>query len=93
MNPNIEMVDECLIEVFSFLNSLLDDEMELHSEINNAATSMDRLSFIEMHDMFQKQYETLDIIVQDVSKQVLMLEYFSKQASKSYDGLTNFDSN
>jgi len=89
MKPSIGIPDHNLEEVATLLNTLLADEYVLFTKTRNAHWNITGLSFYEMHKLFQAQYETLDIIIDDIAERVRSIGHFALGSLKDFLNVTN----
>ncbi len=89
MKPNIEISDKNLKEVATLLNTLLADEFVLYTKTRNAHWNIQSKNFLEMHKLFEGQYETLETIIDEVAERVRTLGHFAVASLKDYIKLTH----
>jgi starvation-inducible DNA-binding protein len=89
MKPNIEISDKNLKEVATLLNTLLADEFVLYTKTRNAHWNIQSKNFLEMHKLFEGQYETLETIIDDVAERIRTLGHFAVASLKDYLKLTH----
>jgi starvation-inducible DNA-binding protein len=88
MTPNIEIDENHLKEGELLLNTLLADEYVLYTKTRNAHWNIQGQNFIELHKFFENQYQTLDIIIDDVAKRVRALGHFALGSLKDFIAVT-----
>ena len=88
MTPNIEIDENHLKEGEHLLNTLLADEYVLYTKTRNAHWNIQGQNFIELHKFFENQYQTLDIIIDDVAKRVRALGHFALGSLKDFIAVT-----
>lgn len=88
MKPNIEISEDSLKEVATILNSLLADEYVLYTKTRNAHWNVEGKSFMELHKLFEGQYEALDTIVDDIAERVRSLGHFALGSLKNFLSVT-----
>ena len=74
MKPDIEISPENLKESATLLNTMLADEYLLYTKTRNAHWNIQGKNFIEMHKLFESQYDALDILI---SSAISRIEVFS----------------
>jgi starvation-inducible DNA-binding protein len=89
MKPTIGIPDNDLEKVATMLNTLLADEYVLFTKTRNAHWNITGLSFYEMHKLFQAQYETLDIMIDDIAERVRSIGHFALGSLKDFLKVTN----
>jgi starvation-inducible DNA-binding protein len=89
MKPTIGIPDHDLKEVATMLNTLLADEYVLFTKTRNAHWNITGLSFYEMHNLFQAQYEALDIMIDDIAERVRSLGHFALGSMKDFLQVTH----
>ena len=90
MKPNIEISESNLKEVATLLNTLLADEFVLYTKTRNAHWNAHGPGFMELHKLFESQYEALDDIIDEVAERVRTLGHFTVASLKDYLKLTHF---
>jgi starvation-inducible DNA-binding protein len=88
MKTNIEISDNDLKEVATILNSLLADEYVLYTKTRNAHWNVEGKSFMELHKLFEGQYEALATIVDDIAERVRSLGHFALGSLKNFLSVT-----
>jgi starvation-inducible DNA-binding protein len=88
MTPNIDIDENHLKEGELLLNTLLADEYVLYTKTRNAHWNIQGQNFIELHKFFENQYQTLDIIIDDVAKRVRALGHFALGSLKDFIAVT-----
>ena len=88
MKPNIEIAETHLKDVAPILNTLLADEYVLYTKTRNAHWNIQGQNFIELHKFFESQYDTLDIIIDDVAERVRSLGHFALGSLKDFATVT-----
>jgi starvation-inducible DNA-binding protein len=73
MTPNIGIADEHRRSVAAILNALLADEYVLYTKTRNYHWNVVGPRFNDLHAFFQKQYEALDDVVDDVAERIRAL--------------------
>lgn len=88
MKPEIEISTENLKGSATLLNTLLADEYLLYTKTRNAHWNIQGKNFMEMHKLFESQYESLDVIIDDTAERVRALGHFALGSMKSFLNIT-----
>lgn len=91
MKPNIEISDKNLKEVATLLNTMLADEYVLYTKTRNAHWNIQGDNFIELHKLFESQYDALDIIIDDTAERVRALGHFALGSLKDFLRVTQLN--
>ncbi len=89
MKPTIGIPDYDLQEVVTLLNTLLADENVLYTKTRNAHWNITGSNFFDLHRLFQMQYESLDIVVDEIAERVRSLGHFALGSMKDFLSITN----
>ena len=89
MKPTIGIPDYDLQEVVTLLNTLLADENVLYTKTRNAHWNITGSNFFDLHKLFQMQYESLDIVVDEIAERVRSLGHFALGSMKDFLSITN----
>lgn len=73
MKPNIGMADKNRDAVVTLLNTLLSDETVLYIKTRNYHWNVVGPMFNDLHGFFEKQYEVLEHVVDDVAERARAL--------------------
>jgi starvation-inducible DNA-binding protein len=84
MKPEIEISIENLKGSATLLNTMLADEYLLYTKTRNAHWNIQGKNFLEMHKLFESQYEALDIIIDDTAERVRALGHFALGSLKNF---------
>jgi starvation-inducible DNA-binding protein len=84
MRPNIDISDKKLKEVATLLNTLLADEYLLYTKTRNAHWNIQGKNFNELHKFFESQYDSLDVIIDDIAERVRALGHFALGSLKDF---------
>ena len=84
MKPEIEISMEDLKGSATLLNTMLADEYLLYTKTRNAHWNIQGKNFLEMHKLFESQYEALDIIIDDTAERVRALGHFALGSLKNF---------
>lgn len=88
MKPTLEIPNNELEEVATFLNKLLADEYLLYTKTRNAHWNVRGPGFYELHKFFEIQYELLDVMIDDVAERVRSLGHFALGSLKDFLSVT-----
>jgi len=77
MKPNIEISENNLKEVATLLNTLLADEYVLITKTRNAHWNVQGQNFMELHKLFEGQYEAVDNIIDEVAERIRTVGHFA----------------
>jgi starvation-inducible DNA-binding protein len=91
MKPNIEISDKNLKEVATLLNNILADEYVLYTKTRNAHWNIQGDNFMELHKLFETQYDALDIIIDDTAERVRSLGHFALGSLKDFLSVTQLN--
>ena len=91
MKANIGIKEEDLKEVTLILNTLLADEYLLYTKTRNYHWNITGDNFIELHKLYQKQYEELDEIIDAVAERIRYLGHYSQGRLKDFLKITHLD--
>lgn len=84
MKTDIEISNENLKGVATLLNTMLADEYLLYTKTRNAHWNIQGKNFMELHKLFESQYEALDIIIDDTAERVRALGHFALGTLKDF---------
>jgi len=84
MKLNIDISEEKLKLVATSLNTLLADEFILYTKTRNAHWNIQGKNFIEMHKLFESQYDSLNVIIDDIAERVRALGHFALGSLKDF---------
>jgi len=88
IKPNIELAEDDLKEVATILNSLLADEYVLYTKTRNAHWNVEGKSFMELHKLFESQYDALETNIDDIAERVRSLGHFALGSLKNFLSVT-----
>jgi starvation-inducible DNA-binding protein len=91
MKPNIEISDKNLKDVATLLNILLADEYVLYTKTRNAHWNIQGDNFIELHKLFESQYELLNTTIDDTAERVRALGHFAIGSLKDFLQVTQLN--
>jgi len=88
IKPNIEILDADLKQVATILNTLLADEYVLYTKTRNAHWNVEGKSFMELHKLFEGQYDALATTIDDIAERVRSLGHFALGSLKNFLSVT-----
>jgi len=88
---NIGLSRDHRAKVVSILNTVLADEFVLYTKSRRFHWNVEGPNFSELHELFQKQYEQLAEIVDDVAERARALDGAAVGSLKEYLDLTRLD--
>ncbi|MBK7497839.1 MAG: DNA starvation/stationary phase protection protein [Ignavibacteriales bacterium] len=88
MKPNIEISEINLKASALLLNTLLADEYLLYTKTRSAHWNVQGQNFIEMHNFFETQYDSLEVIIDNVAERVRALGHFALGSLKDFIDIT-----
>ena len=91
MKPTLGIPDHDINEVVNFLNVLLADEYVLYTKTRNAHWNVCGPTFYQLHKLFQSQYETLDVAIDDIAERVRSLGHFALGSLKDFLSVTQMN--
>jgi starvation-inducible DNA-binding protein len=91
MKANIGIKDEDLQAIALFLNTLLADEFVLYTKTRNYHWNITGDNFIELHKLYEKQYEELEEIIDLVAERVRYLGHNAEGRLKDFLKITHLD--
>ena len=91
MKANIGIPDQGLEEIANLLNTLLADEYIIYTKTRNAHWNVSGPNFLELHQLFQTQYEGLDTIIDDIAERVRSLGHYSLGSLKDFLHVTHME--
>jgi starvation-inducible DNA-binding protein len=89
MRPNLGISDKNLQTVSEALNKLLADEMVLYIKAKNCHWNIEGLNFAEMHLFFEKQFQMIDKIIDEIAERVRTIGHFTEARLSDYLKLTS----
>lgn len=89
MKPNIGITENHLKEVADLLNVLLADEFVVYTKTRSAHWNIQGQNFMELHKFFETQYESLDVIIDDLAERIRMLGHFALGSLKDFLSITH----
>ena len=91
MQANLGITDPHLQAVAPELNKLLADEFVLYAKTRNYHWNVEGSNFMEMHKLYEGQYEQLDEIIDNVAERIRTLGHYAQARLKDYTRLTNLE--
>lgn len=70
--------------VVTFLNILLADEYVLYTKTRTAHWNIDGSNYFELHVFLENQYNTLDVIIDDLAEQIRSLGHYALGSLKDF---------
>ncbi|GIK87620.1 MAG: DNA starvation/stationary phase protection protein [Betaproteobacteria bacterium] len=89
--PEIGIAEKQRQAVVAILNTVLADEFVLYTKTRRFHWNVQGPDFSELHDLFQKQYEQLGQIVDDVAERARSLDGVAAGSLEEYVRLTRLD--
>jgi len=84
MNQAIEIPDQTNEVVVTFLNLLLADEYVLYTKTRTAHWNIDGSNYFELHVFLENQYNTLDIMIDEIAEQIRSLGHYALGSMKDF---------
>ena len=91
MSIDIGIPEEGRLAVVDFLRSLLADEFTLYLKTRNFHWNVVSLNFIELHKLFESQYEALDDVVDEVAERIRSLASWAPAGLAEYQSLARLE--
>jgi|SRR6516225_2339768 len=91
MAVNIGIPEKHLQAVANQLQILLADEYILYTKTRNYHWNVEASNFMEMHKLFESQYEELDEIIDAVAERIRKLGHHTEARLKDFLSLTRLD--
>lgn len=91
MHPNIGLEDKQRFGSAEILNHLLADEYVLYTKTRNYHWNVTGRDFHELHSFFEKQYEVLDEIIDDVAERVRALGFNAFGSLEQFKKMTRLE--
>lgn len=89
MKANIGILDSNSETVALELNKLLANEFVLYTKTRKSHWNVQSSNFMQLHKLFQEQYEELDNIVDDVAERVREIGHFAEGRLADFLSLTD----
>lgn len=89
MKAEIGITKENLTKVGHVLNQFLADEFLLYTKTRNAHWNVEGPDFYEKHQLFEKQYEQLDDIMDSVAERIRSLGHYPVATLSGFLALTH----
>lgn len=84
MNPLAKNSDQNNKVVVTFLNLLLADEYVLYTKTRTAHWNVDGLNYFETHVFLENQFNTIDVIIDDLAEQIRSHGHFALGSLKDF---------
>jgi starvation-inducible DNA-binding protein len=88
MKLDIGITEKNLQAVANELQKVLADEFVLYAKTRNYHWNVEGGSFIELHKLYESQYEELDVIMDDVAERIRQLGHYAEAQLKDFVKLT-----
>jgi starvation-inducible DNA-binding protein len=88
MHANIGIPEGHLQPLSTLLNTLLADEYVLYTKTRHYHWNVTGASFMELHKLFESQYEQLDTIIDDTAERSRALGHFALGSLKQFIAIT-----
>lgn len=88
MHANIGIPEGHLQPLSTLLNTLLADEYVLYTKTRNYHWNVTGTSFMELHKLFESQYEQLDEIIDSTAERNRVLGHFALGTLKDFLAIT-----
>ncbi len=89
MKPSIGITTDHLASVSHALSTILADEFVLYAKTRSAHWNVEGADFYSKHIFFEKQYEELDEIMDEVAERIRMLGHYAPAKLHEYLELTH----
>jgi starvation-inducible DNA-binding protein len=91
MKPTIGIPEAHLQAVANEMQKLLADEFVLYTKTRNYHWNIEGPSFMELHLFYEKQYEQLDTIVDDVAERIRAIGHHAEARIKDFAQLSRLE--
>lgn len=88
MKINIGITEKNLQAVSSELQKLLADEFVLYTKTRNYHWNIEGANFMELHKIYESQYEMLDEIMDSVAERIRQLGHYAEGQLKDFIKIT-----
>ena len=88
MKANIGISKAHLQPLATMLNTLLADEYVLYTKTRNYHWNVTASNFMELHKLFEGQYEELDTVIDDIAERSRALGHYSLGSLKQFLAVT-----
>ncbi len=88
MKANIGIGENHLQPLATMLNTLLADEYVLYTKTRNYHWNVTGANFMEMHKLFESQYEWIDSAIDDIAERSRSLGHYSLGSLKQFLTIT-----
>jgi starvation-inducible DNA-binding protein len=89
MKRSFEIPDQPNV-VVTFLNLLLADEYILYTKTRTAHWNIDGSNNFELHVFLENQYNTLDIMIDEIAEQIRSLGHYALGSLKDFLSIDQF---
>ncbi len=91
MKANIGIPETHLAKIAQNLNVLLADETILYTKTRNYHWNYEGINFMEMHKLYEGQYEELAEFIDEIAERIRMLGHFAEGRLKDYVKLARLE--
>jgi len=84
MNPSIGIQNKEVDAAAIYLNTLLADEYALFTKTRDAHWNITGPKFYELHKLFEKQFEAIDAMIDDIAERVRSLGHLTLGSMKDF---------
>ncbi len=91
MKANIGIPEKEIEEIVILLNTLLADEFVLSTKTRNAHWNINGPNFLELHKLFESQYDELDEIIDKLAERIRSLGHYALGSLKDFLSVTHMD--
>jgi starvation-inducible DNA-binding protein len=89
MKANLGIAEKESQQVALEMNKVLADEFVIYTKTRNYHWNVEGSNFMEMHKLYQTQYEQLDDIIDDVAERIRTIGHYTEARLKDYVQLTH----
>ncbi|RFM27183.1 Dps family protein [Deminuibacter soli] len=89
MNANIGLSEEHKAGSVKILGRILADEFVLYTKTRNFHWNVEGSNFVEMHTFYEKMYDELDEVFDEVAERIRMLGHYSQGRLKDFLQVTS----
>jgi starvation-inducible DNA-binding protein len=91
MNANIGLTEEQKQQSAMILSRILADEYLLYTKTRNYHWNVEGDNFIEMHEFYERLYNELDEVFDEVAERIRMLGHYSQGRLKDFLKVTSLE--
>jgi starvation-inducible DNA-binding protein len=89
MNANIGLTEEHKKGSAMILGRILADEFVLYTKTRNYHWNVEGNNFVEMHEFYERMYNELDEVFDEVAERIRMLGHYSQARLKDFVEVTS----